>query len=82
MLAQVLEDPDAAGYVRWLNWALWLVLALCTAAVVAGAATAALSTDPDSGRRGRTMILTGLAGALAAGLLSQLVRWSYDLIVG
>ena len=82
MLAQVLNDPHAADYVRWLNWALWLVLALCVAAVVAGAATAALSTDPDSGRRGRIMILAGLAGALAAGLLSQIVHWSYNLIVG
>jgi hypothetical protein len=82
MLAQVLQDPDAADYTRWLNWALWLVLALCIGAVIAGAATTALATNPDTGRRGRTLILTGLTGALAAGLLSQLVRWSYDLIVG
>jgi hypothetical protein len=82
MLAQVLEDPHAGDYVRWLNWALWLVLALCTASVIAGAAIAALSTNADAGHRGRTMILAGLAGALAAGLLTQLVHWSYDLIVG
>jgi hypothetical protein len=78
---QILEDPDAADYRRWLNWAYWLILVICTGAVIAGAAAAWRTTNVESGRWGRAMILAGLAGALAAALIDQVISWSYELIV-
>lgn len=78
---QILDDPDAADYRRWLNWAYWLVLVICTGAVIAGGAAAWRTTNVEAGRWGRTMILSGLAGALAATLIDQAIAWSYQLIV-
>jgi hypothetical protein len=78
---QILDDPDAADYRRWLNWAYWIILVICTGAVIAGAAAAWRTTNVESGRWGRTMILAGLAGALAAALIDQVISWSYELIV-
>lgn len=79
---EVLDDPDAADYLQWLDWAYWLVLVVCIGAVIAGAATAWRTTNVESGRWGRTMILAGLAGALAATVIDQAIGWSYQLIVG
>jgi hypothetical protein len=81
VLAQVLEDDAAADYLRWLNWAYWLVLVICIGAVIAGGAASWRTTNVESGRWGRTMILAGLAGALAATVIDQVIAWSYQLIV-
>jgi len=81
VLAQVLNDPDAAAWLQWLNWGFWLVLATCVGSVIAGGATAAISTSTEHGRWGRHLIIAGLAGALALGVLSVWIRYCYDLIV-
>lgn len=82
VLAQILDDPAAAPWLRWLDWAYWLVLVASIGAIVAGGATIAITTNTDHARWGRHMILAGLTAALAAALLPQWIRWSYDLIVG
>ncbi len=81
MLAQILDDPDAAAWLQWLNWAYWLVLVASVAAVIAGGATITLTTNTEHARWGRHMILAGLAAALTTALLPQWIRWCYDLIV-
>ena len=78
---QVLEDAAAAEYLRWLDWAYWLVLVICIGAVIAGGAASWRTANVESGRWGRNMILAGLAGALAATLIDQAIAWSYQLIV-
>lgn len=81
ILAQVLDDPDAAAWLRWLNWGYWIVLAVCVGAVIAGGATIAVTTNTEHGRFGRHLITAGLAGAIALSILAPFIRWSYDLIV-
>jgi hypothetical protein len=81
MLAQVLNDPDAAAWVRWLNFGYWLLLATCVLAVIAGGATIATTSNTDHGRWGRHMVAAGLAGALALAILAPFINWCYDLIV-
>lgn len=80
LLAQILDDPDAAPWVQWLNWGYWLVLVASVAAIIAGGATIALTINTDQGRWGRHMVISGITGALAAALLPQWIRWCYDLI--
>lgn len=81
LLAQILDDPDARPWVQWLNWGYWLVLVACVAAIIAGGATIALSTNTDHGRWGRHLVIAGIAGALATALLPQWIRYCYQLIV-
>ena len=81
LLAQILDDPDAADWIQWLNWAYWFLLATCVAAVIAGGATIATTTNTDHGRWGRHLLLAGLTGALALALLAPFINWSYNLIV-
>lgn len=81
VIGQVLDDPDAGAWAQWLNWGYWLVLVASVAAIIAGGATIAVTTNTEQGRWGRHMVIAGLAGALAAALLPQWIRWCYDLIV-
>jgi hypothetical protein len=81
LLAQVLNDPDAADWVRFLNWGFWLVLATCIGAIIAGGATIAISTSTEHGRWGRHLIVAGLAGAFATAFIAAWIRYCYDLIV-
>jgi hypothetical protein len=81
ILAQVLNDPDAADWVRWLNWGTWLTLAACVVATLTGGATLAITTNTQHQRWGRHLIIAGLTGTLATALLSQLINWSYNLVI-
>lgn len=81
-LAQVLDDPDAAAWLQWLNWGYWLILALCVGAVIWGGATIAYTDNPERGRQGRHLALAGLTGALALALLAPFINYCYNLIVG
>ena len=55
IIAQVLDDPDAAAYLRWLDWAYWLVLVICIAAVIAGIAKAGEKCVVREGDTGRAI---------------------------
>jgi hypothetical protein len=79
---QVLDDPDAADYLVWLDRGIWAVLAICVLAIIAGGAALALGPHTELGRRATRLIGAGILGAITAVSLSAFTGWCYDLIVG